>query len=226
MWRPAQEEYRQHYLKRCTEEEALRYHKLAGHLAADDVAACNQDLADVFTFAKGMSVLDAGAGTGTLSRMLIKLPDVKLTALEPAASMMALLRQDHELEEVFTVQGFCDSSADEQLFAAADFDVVASRMVINTLYDPLAAFRNWFQWLVPGGAVVLMDGLFSPDAWTRDWRQDVDVLPVSACQSTATVPYLLESAGFHIESVKPMSRTNSRPSTRTPRFLVIARKPA
>ena len=52
----------------------------------------------------------------------------------------------------------------------------------------------------------------------------MDVLPVAACQSTALVPYLLERSGFTIEAVRLMDAVNRRPSTRTPRYLVVARK--
>jgi fructoselysine-6-P-deglycase FrlB-like protein len=47
---------------------------------------------------------------------------------------------------------------------------------------------------------------------------------LSSTQSLATVPYLLETAGFRVEAVGWMEAVNRRPKTRTPRYVVVARK--
>ena len=51
-----------------------------------------------------------------------------------------------------------------------------------------------------------------------------DVLPVSACESMACTPYLLEACGFDIEAVELMVATNQLQCTRTKRYVVLARK--
>lgn len=108
---------------------------------------------------------------------------------------------------------------------AESFDLIASRQLANCLFDPLAAFRNWYSWLRPGGAVVVMDGLFDRHDWSEKWEGVVDTLPLSACRTTATVPYLLENTGFRIDFVGLMDHTNALPSTRTQRYMVAATKP-
>ncbi len=110
-------------------------------------------------------------------------------------------------------------------FRPDSFDLIASRQLANCLFDPLAAFRNWIHWLRPGGTMVVMDGLFDRDAWSGTWDGMVDTLPLSACRTTATVPYLLEQVGFHVDYVGPMVHTNELLSTRTPRYIVAATKP-
>ena len=90
-----------------------------------------------------------------------------------------------------------------------------SRQLMNVLYDPLAAFANWHCWLKPAGVVLVIDGLYERAAWSGTWAEEVDVLPVAACQSTALVPYLLEQSGFSVEAVRMMDAVNRRPSTRT-----------
>ena len=114
--------------------------------------------------------------------------------------------------------------ATEKQFEDESFDVVASRQLANCLFDPMAAFSNWYSWLKPGGTVILMDGLFDRASWAGMWQEEVDVLPLSACQTTAAAPYMLEHCGFHIEFVSLMKATNKLPSTRTPRYLVVASK--
>ena len=101
-----------------------------------------------------------------------------------------------------------------------------SRQLGNCLFDPLAAFENWHYWLKPTGAAILIDGLYGRSAWTGIWEEEVDALPLSACQTMATAPYLLEAAGFDVETVALMARANKRPSTMTTRYVTVARKPA
>jgi SAM-dependent methyltransferase len=138
--------------------------------------------------------------------------------------MLARLKGTAELQEVTTVAGFCDSIEDRALFPAGRFDAIVSRQLVNGLFDPLAAFRNWHHWLAPRGSIVVIDGLYDRSAWQGGWEAEVDVLPLSTCQSTAVVPYLLEVAGFRIDAVQRMDSVNALPTTRTPRHVVVASK--
>jgi len=223
-WRDSQDDSRRRYLAKFDAAEAERYDTVVGTLAREDEDAYLSDLTGVLRLMPGMQVLDAGAGTGTLTRILVRSPGLGLTALEPAPAMLARLRARPELQGVTALEGFCDAAADRALFAPARFDVIASRQLVNGLYDPLVAFANWHCWLKPAGAVLVIDGLYERAAWSGTWAEEVDVLPVAACQSTALVPYLLERSGFTIEAVRLMDAVNRRPSTRTPRYLVVARK--
>ena len=222
-WRGSQAESRRRYLTKFDAAEAERYDAVVGRLSPDDEAAYLADLARVVELPPGTAVLDAGAGTGTLTLMLARLPGLSLTALEPAAAMLARLRAQPQLRGVTTVQGFCDAEADRCLFSAGAFDAILSRQVVNGLYDPLAAFRNWRHWLKPGGTVVVIEGLYGRSAWSGIWAEEVDQLPMSACQSTAMVPYLLEQAGLRVEASSLMEGVNARPTTLTARYVVVAR---
>jgi hypothetical protein len=97
---------------------------------------------------------------------------------------------------------------------------------VNGLFDPLCAFRHWQRWTKPAGVVVVIDGLYGRDGWTGRWAEEVDVLPLSASQSMASTPYLLEACGFVVEAVERMTAVNALSTTRTPRYLVVASKPA
>lgn len=223
-WRSTQDESRARYLAKFDEAEAERWDAIGAALGRADEDAYLSDLAQVFAFRPGMAVLDAGAGTGALCAVLARLPGLAMTALEPAPAMLARLRRRAGLESVVAVQGFCDAPLDRKHFGAAQFDAIASRQLVNGLFDPLTAFENWHHWLKPGGAVVAIDGAYGRDAWTGVWQEEIDVLPLSATQSTATVPYLLEVAGFKVEAVRWMEAVNALPSTRTTRYVVVARK--
>ncbi len=225
-WRTGQDDFRRRYLARCDAAEVARYEALVGRLTREDEDAHLADLAAVLDLREGMTVLDAGAGAGALCGVLLRVPGLRITALEPAPAMLAALRAKSGLAAVTAVEGFCDAAADRRHFGAGQFDAILSRQLVNGLYDPLAAFRNWHAWLAPGGVAVILDGLYTRDAWSGPWQEDVDVLPLSACQSMAMAPYLLEAAGFRIEAVKSMDAVNALPATRTKRYLVLARKAA
>ena len=225
-WRASQADSRDRYLAKFDAAEVERYDASVGQLSRQDEDAYISDLGRVLLFPEGISVLDVGAGTGTLCGILSRLSGLAITAMEPAPAMLAKLRNKAELHGVVTVEGFCDGVVDRHHFNAAQFDAIVSRQLVNGLFDPLTAFRNWHYWLSPNGAVVVIDGLYGRSAWTGIWQEDVDVLPLSACQSTALAPYLLEIAGFRIEAVRWMEAVNGLPSTRTKRYVVVARKEA
>ena len=223
-WRISQPESRAQYLAMFDAAEAARYHALVGTLDEDDEAAYAADLTRVVQWPAGRSLLDAGAGSGALTSVLAGIPGMMVTALEPAPPMLDLLRRNPRLRSVATVEGFCDSEDDRPLFGADQFDGIVSRQLANGLFDPLAAFANWRHWLKRDGAVVVIDGIYGRDAYTGNAREDVDLFPLSSTQSLATVPYLLETAGFRVEAVGWMEAVNRRPKTRTPRYVVVARK--
>ena len=225
-WQGRREAARGRHAARYDDAESRSYAGIQGLgvLDAAERQACLQDVLAAHPLGPGLDVLDVGAGSGALCSVLAQLPQVTLTALEPSPAMLARLRERPELASVRSVQGHCDQPGDVDLFPAGSFDVVASRQTVNGLHDPLTAFRNWRQWLRPGGVVIAIDGLYGRDAWQGDWAEEVDVLPLAACQSMATVPYLLESVGFRIRTVQRMAAVNLLPTTRTPRYVVVAER--
>lgn len=224
-FRDTQSKSRERYLAMYDIVEAAKYNAWVDTMLDADHDACVADLKRCVKFRGKMSVLDAGSGTGALCLALVRIPGLKLTALEPSLPMIELLAARPELSGVNTVQGFCDHAADASLFEARTFHLIASRLLVNNLFDPLAAFRNWNRWLRPGGLVVVMDGLFGRGDWKGEWNGFVDQLPLSACGTTAAVPYLLEQSDFHVEHVGLMEHTNALPATRTKRYIVVASKP-
>jgi len=225
-WRGSRSASRERYLAKYDAEEVDRYDAWIVQLTQEDDQACLADIQRVFQFQSGMDVLDVGTGTGAFCKILQHLPGVSITAIEPSPAMLAKFRSKSELNGVTTVEGFCDGPEDRQFFGESQFQVIVSRQLVNGLFDPLTAFRNWLHWLSPGGTVVVLDGLFDRSSWSGKWEEEVDVLPISACQTTALTPYLLETAGFRVEAVEWMEATNKMPATRTKRYMVVASKPA
>jgi SAM-dependent methyltransferase len=208
----------------AAEAEAYGKRQGLGWLTAEEESAYLTDLSRVVRIASGASVLDVGAGTGVMCSILRRLPGIDLTALEPSTAMLTILQAKSELANVRAINGFCDEPQDHDRFEAAQFDAIVSRQVVNGLFDPLLAFRHWHHWLKPAGSVVVIDGLYGRDGWAGRWEEEIDALPLSASQSMAAIPYLLEASGFRIEVVERMTAVNALPTTRTPRYIVVARK--
>lgn len=223
-WRIKQNESRERYLAKYDTDEVEQYDSWIRSLSTDDDLACLRDIQNAFTFREGMSVLDVGAGTGAMCKVLLNVPGISLTAMEPAPAMLAKLKSKPELRQIETLAGFCDSEQDRTLIPPASLDVVISRQLVNGLFDPINAFKNWYHWLKAGGSVIVLDGLYDRSSWKGKWEEEVDVLPVSACRTTALTPYLLEHVGFRVDSVSFMRETNAMPSTLTQRYLVTATK--
>lgn len=220
-WRIDQAEFRRRTLAKFDEAECARYDALVGQLSREDEDAYCADLSGAVAWRPGMTALDVGAGTGAMCGVLARVaPEAAITALEPAPAMLARLLVNYP--DVACRAGWCDHAEDRSQFTDGQFDVIVSRQLVNGLYDPLAAFRNWRAWLKPRGVVVVIDGIYGREAWAGAWAEDVDVLPASAVQSAALIPYLLEYAGFTVAQVRWMDAVNARPATRTKRSLVTA----
>jgi len=129
-------------------------------LAAAGASAELAMLADVTDALKpGVRVLDAGCGTGALSREMLALcPAIDLTMLDISPRMLARtadLPGEHLLGSVLDLP-----------FPDDHFDVVVSAWVIETIPDPMRAVTELLRVLAPTGRLIytfcsLPDGWFS-----------------------------------------------------------------
>jgi ubiquinone/menaquinone biosynthesis C-methylase UbiE len=104
-WRASQADSRKRYLAKFDGEEVDRYDASVGRLSRQEEDAYLSDLTSVLQLREGTSVLDVGAGTGTLSGILSRLRGLAITAIEPVPAMLAKLRNRPELQSVVTVEG-------------------------------------------------------------------------------------------------------------------------
>jgi ubiquinone/menaquinone biosynthesis C-methylase UbiE len=106
---------------------------------------------------KGAKVLDVGCGTGFLSLLLAEL-GFAVTGVDLAREMMAegqkkAVERDLEIE-------FINGDAESPPVDAQSFQAVVSRHLLWTLPDPERAVANWMKLVVPGGRVVVIDGVW------------------------------------------------------------------
>lgn len=104
-----------------------------------------EELHDILT--PGLRVLDAGCGTGTLSRQIRAIePDINLTLLDFSAGMLA-----HTTDiSASRVQG----SVLDLPFSDNSFDIVVSSWVIETVPDPIKAVSEYLRVINDTGYVL------------------------------------------------------------------------
>ena len=105
-------------------------------------------------------VLDVGCGTGSLAVLLAE-HGYEVIGVDLSPQMVARASQKaqvHEVEVAFEVGDAADPPVQ------GVFDVVLARHVVWALADPSSALERWLGLLVPGGVLVLVEGLWHTGA--------------------------------------------------------------
>lgn len=105
------------------------------------------------------TILDAGAGTGSLSLLAAEL-GYRVTSLDLSGGMLAKAREKAEergLELSFEVGSAMTPPA-------GPFEAVMERHVLWTMPDPAGALRAWRDATAPGGRLVIFEGVWGSRA--------------------------------------------------------------
>lgn len=107
----------------------------------------------------GSRVADVGCGTGTLSVLLAVEGRHLVHGIDFSPEMVR--RAEEKGAHVRPQPAFSVADASNPPLPAASFDVVLCRHVLWAMPDPSAALRRWVELLVPGGKLVLIEGLWA-----------------------------------------------------------------
>jgi SAM-dependent methyltransferase len=106
-----------------------------------------------------LRILDVGCGTGFLSLLLAEQGHT-VTGIDLSPEMRTKAAEKAKKAELNI--SFIPGDAEEPPFSQQSFDVIVSRHVAWTLPSPQKALENWKALLAPGGAVVIIDGVWTP----------------------------------------------------------------
>lgn len=106
----------------------------------------------------GLHILDLGAGTAQIPIELARrAPDVHITAVDAAASMLALARMNIAAARLDDRIQFTLADAKRLPFASASFPVVISNSIVHHLPEPRAAIAEAIRVTAPGGLLFHRD---------------------------------------------------------------------
>ncbi len=114
---------------------------------------------------KPLHILDVGCGPGFLTILLTRLGH-KVKAIDGSSGMVACANKNFAAEGIAGyVKAYEEDAVRLPQEEAESYDVIISRDVVWTLYDPKQAFRRWQEVLKPGGQLLYYDVTF------RDWKR-------------------------------------------------------
>jgi ubiquinone/menaquinone biosynthesis C-methylase UbiE len=154
------------WMTRLPESAARRYGKVFDEIAAEydrHRPTYPDELVDqacqVAGIGSGDQVLEVGCGSGQLTRGLVA-RGLRVTALDPGKSLMALARQN--LEDAEAVE-FVNSQFEDALLPREQFQAVFSASAFHWV-DPKVSWQKAADVLVPGGTLALVSyfGLEEP----------------------------------------------------------------
>lgn len=124
-----------------------------------------------------LRILEAGCGPGFLSILLSEMGH-SVKSVDGSTGMISQVQKNMEILGLHAEIALEDAVALQEE-ALESFDVIISRDVVWTLYDPEKAMSRWHEVLKPGGKLLYFDGNFQetePTIKTRLWMALADLL--------------------------------------------------
>lgn len=113
---------------------------------------------------EGMKLLDIGCGPGFFT-ILLAGEGHETLGIDGSSNMIAQARANAKTQNVPASFQVMDCHHLE--FPENTFDLIISRNVVWTLYDPAAAYQEWCRVLKPGGKMLIFDA-----AWNSEYHDE------------------------------------------------------
>lgn len=141
-----------------------------------------------------LHILDVGTGPGYFATILC-MAGHKVTAIDCAENMLIEAQRNAQIHNV--APEFHQMDSHDLSFMPEHFDMIVSRNVTWTLYDPQKAFTEWYRVLKPGGKLVIFDAnwhlhQFDSALYKKVMESSPDEAKPSECAYTGSNPKVLE----------------------------------
>lgn len=147
------------------EDSAEGYGKSVKRELQEDMEVWKQYIFSHIDIKQNYKVLDIGCGPGFLTILLSKC-GYDVMGIDGSGNMIHQARKN-------ALENNCDPQfkimdCHHLDFQDNTFDLVISRNVVWTLYDPGAAYREWKRVIKPGGNIVVFDA-----SWNREYHDEL-----------------------------------------------------
>ncbi|MDI9633615.1 MAG: class I SAM-dependent methyltransferase [Methanolinea sp.] len=148
-----------HRIAEMWDSEADNYdnHVSHGIQTREEKRMWEQVFREVLPPAYPLHILDAGCGTGAMGLLLAGMGHI-VTGIDLSPRMMAIAKR--KAEEYRLPVTFLHGDAESPPFGPESFDVIVARHLFWTLPHPGETLRRWHALLRPGGAVILIEGIW------------------------------------------------------------------
>lgn len=148
---------------------------------------------------KPVSILDAGAGTGFISKLLAtRYPKAKITALDLAFNMLKQAKGKRSFKQRWNKQfNYVNAEVENLPFADASLELIISGLTLQWCQDLPKVFAEFKRVLAPGG--LLMFSTFGPDTLKelrQSWAEVDDLAHVNAFADLHDVGDALLQTGY------------------------------
>jgi len=143
--------------KQYSKTGILRYEKIFGrHFVSTGGRETTEEFVDMLDLQAGQAVLDVGAGIGGSAFYMAEKYDVTVLGFDLSANMINIaLERANEIQD-HRVQ-FEIADATTRVYPSASYDVVYSRDTILHIKDKKSLFASFFDYLKPGGKLLISD---------------------------------------------------------------------
>lgn len=146
------------------EDSAEGYGKSVRRELQEEMEIWKQYIFDHIDIKKDARILDIGCGPGFLTILFSKY-GYEATGVDGASNMIHQARKNAVENDCYPDFEIMDCHHLD--FQNDTFDLVISRNVVWTLYDPAAAYKEWKRVLKPGGSIVVFDA-----SWNREYHDE------------------------------------------------------
>lgn len=144
------------------------------------------------------NILEIGAGTGINFQYYSK--DAHVLAIDPSLDMLKQAEDKLKVKKnIHLVQASVETCYEDNLVERESMDVVVCTLVLCTIPDPQKALGYFYQWLKPGGTLIVIEHIRSSSPWKAK-MQDF-VMPLwkvlgQGCHINRKTDQMIKSARF------------------------------